>query len=106
MSSLLKPNGDDYPDAAAKHLADAKALLGDSRFDGAAYLAGYVVECSLKSILQVQNGVATRGHRLVSLATEVAKASTSATAVTAKYLTPTVQNLPSASIVGWRPDMR
>ena len=106
MSSLLKPDGDDYPDAATKHLADAKALLGDSRFDGAAYLAGYVVECSLKSILQYETGNAPREHRLNRLANEVAKVTAIATAVTAKYLTPTVQNLPSTSIVGWSPEMR
>lgn len=106
MSSLRKTDGDDYPDAAAKHLADAKALLGNSRFDGAAYLAGYVVECSLKSILQVETGNAPRMHSLKSLANEVAKASAVATAATAKYLTPVVQNLPSASIVGWRETMR
>ena len=52
--SNLAYKGDDYPDAAAKHLDDSKALLAAQRFDGAGYLAGYVLECSLKTILLVE----------------------------------------------------
>jgi hypothetical protein len=51
MSAQLLENGDDYPDAATKHLDDARALLRAGRFDGAAYLAGYVIECSLKALV-------------------------------------------------------
>lgn len=40
MSRLRQRNGDDYPDAARKHLEDAKVLLAGSRPDGAAYLVG------------------------------------------------------------------
>lgn len=49
MSRLKRPNGDDYPEAARKHLRDADALFRGGRFDGAAYLTGYVVECALKT---------------------------------------------------------
>lgn len=49
MSRLKQANGDDYPEAALKHLQDADALVRGRRFDGAAYLAGYVVECALKT---------------------------------------------------------
>ena len=45
MSSLLQQNGDDYPEAAGKHIEDADLLLQAQRFDGAGYLTGYVVEC-------------------------------------------------------------
>jgi hypothetical protein len=58
MSRLLLPNGGDHPDAAAKLLSDAGVLLAGSRCDGAAYLAGYVVECALKSLVLVEQGVA------------------------------------------------
>lgn len=51
MSSLRQPNGDDYPEAAFKHLKDAEALLAAHRYDGAGYHAGYVVECALKTLL-------------------------------------------------------
>lgn len=53
MSNLLA-NGDDFPEAAEKLLADAKALHNASRYDGAAYMAGYVAECSLKTILLIE----------------------------------------------------
>ncbi len=43
--------GDDHPEAALKHLADATALHEARRYDGAAYLAGYAVECTLKTVL-------------------------------------------------------
>ena len=42
MSTLRQPNGDDYPEAARKHLQDADVLFKSRRFDGAAYLAGCV----------------------------------------------------------------
>ena len=53
MSKLKSKNGDDHPEAAGKHLSDASTLLTASRLDGAAYLAGYVVECSLKAVMLV-----------------------------------------------------
>ena len=43
---------DDFPKVALKHLQDAQALLKSNRFDGAAYLAGYVVECALKTMIE------------------------------------------------------
>lgn len=49
--SLLCVGDDDHPEAALKHFEDAKVLIGAGRPDGAAYHAGYVVECSLKTII-------------------------------------------------------
>lgn len=56
MSRLRQSNGDDYPEAAGKHLTDASVLVADDRHDGAAYLAGYVVECALKALIQMETG--------------------------------------------------
>lgn len=53
MSNLALTNKDDYPDAAAKHLEDAGALIGAERFDGAGYLVGYVIECSLRTVVMI-----------------------------------------------------
>lgn len=53
MSSLALSNNDDYPAAAAKHLNDATALLQAGRLDGASYLSGYVVECSLRTVVMI-----------------------------------------------------
>lgn len=49
--SRLVVGTDDHPEAARKHADDARALKDARRYDGAAYLAGYVVECALKSVL-------------------------------------------------------
>lgn len=54
MSNLAHANGDDFPDAAGKHLDDATTLVNAGRHDGGAYLAGYVVECSLKTALVLE----------------------------------------------------
>lgn len=54
MSNLLHDGNDhDYPAAAYKHLLDAQALLTADRFDGAGYVVGYVVECSLLTVILV-----------------------------------------------------
>jgi hypothetical protein len=42
--SKLRVAGDDHADAAGKHVADARALLDNHRYDGAGYLSGYVVD--------------------------------------------------------------
>jgi hypothetical protein len=53
VSNLALSNKDDYPAAAAKHLDDASALVDAERYDAAGYLAGYVVECSLRTVVLV-----------------------------------------------------
>lgn len=58
---------DDYPEAARKHLVDAKALATAQRFDGAAYLSGYVVECTAKALIQVETGQSPKSHDLGKL---------------------------------------
>lgn len=40
MSRLRQGNGDDYPEAAGRHMQDSGALLAGGRPDGAACLAG------------------------------------------------------------------
>lgn len=40
-----------YPNAAKRHLEDSKRLLDASSWHGSAYLAGYVLECSLKACI-------------------------------------------------------
>lgn len=70
--SNLSYMGDDHPDAAAKNLDDASALFGARRFDGAAYLAGYVVECSLKTVIVVHEIAKQAGLTPVTLAAGMA----------------------------------
>lgn len=49
--SVLAQGNDDHPEAARKHAGDARVLLGSDRDDGAAYLAGYAVECAVKAVI-------------------------------------------------------
>ncbi len=107
MSKLALASGDDHPEAAAKHLADAAALLAAARPDGAAYLSGYVVECSLKSIYQLQTGSpAPHLHGLPTLHGQVTAVAAVAGAKTAKYLGTTTQAVLGSPIASWRPGSR
>ncbi|MBD2137727.1 HEPN domain-containing protein [Anabaena sp. FACHB-1237] len=63
---------DSFPQAAARHLYDAKILLDQQRWDNAVYLAGYVVECSFKVLVEVyipegKTAVKKYGHDLTEL---------------------------------------
>lgn len=59
-------NAQTFISAAGKHLADTSLLTDQRRYDNAAYLSGYVVECCLKALL-VFDGMPTEhelGHDL------------------------------------------
>jgi hypothetical protein len=110
MSNLLRANGDDYPVAARRHATDATALIDNTSYHGAAYLAGYVVECSVKTLIQVEGGV-TEGHDFSTLSSRASLLCAMASAKAAKYLTADIRALagPPAGkppIAGWRPGMR
>lgn len=45
------PNSDDFKMLSDRYLKSAEALLTSENFDSAYYLAGYSVECLLKSII-------------------------------------------------------
>jgi len=117
MSKLQLPNGDDHPKAAQKHLDDAHRLLGRNRADGAAYLAGYVAECSLKALILYDLGVpppgsrprwkkGTAGHDLNELVVQASSLAAIAGAKSARYLGTAVQGLAKAGIASWVPEMR
>ncbi len=85
MSNLCQPNGDDYPEAARKHLDDAQALLETARYNGAGYHAGYGVECALKTLLQI-GGALRWGHDLSALSIQAAALATGGSPHTARYI--------------------
>ena len=70
MSNLAR-QGDDHPEAAAKHLDDAAALLAARRYDGAGYLAGYVLECAFKTIIILEEIAQTAGLTPTTLAADL-----------------------------------
>ena len=61
---------EDYGASAFRHEQDSRLLFDEQRYDNAAYLAGYTVECSLKLLLdcgEAINGKAL-AHELINLA--------------------------------------
>ena len=67
LDAVVVISKEDFPKAALKHLQDAQALLKSNRFDGAAYLAGYVVECALKTMIEVERKNVPHIHDLSQL---------------------------------------
>lgn len=110
MSALALPNGDDHPEAARRHLADATVLLSTGSPDGAAYLSGYVVECALKSLLTYEmsaaSGIPPRSHNLSHLAGELGKFAALAGTRTARYFGAATRGIPTSAISAWTPEMR
>lgn len=106
MSKLATARGDDHPEAAGKHLQDAGVLLAAGRADGAAYLSGYVVECSLKSIFQLETGTPLHGHFSTDLHNQVSAVSAVAGAKTAKYLGTATAGILASPVASWHPGMR
>jgi len=119
----LTPSGscgdsDDYPEAAAKHLNDALVLREAARWDGAAYLSGYVVECALKCLVILDRpssaSVDSAGrqardfrHDLNRLSQEALRLAALPGAITARYAP---RMTPGHSIydrvLGWRETIR
>jgi len=61
-----------FSNSAGRHLQDAQTLLAEQRWDNAVYLAGYVVECSFKVLIDQHfkhdlGAVKKYGHDLTEL---------------------------------------
>jgi len=111
MSNYRQPNGDDYPDAARKHLDDAGVLLSAGRYDGAGYHAGYVVECALKTLLQVDKDsiqtIRNLKHNLSDLSHRAAVLAIGGSPHTARYIPNPPPTIPyAAPPAGWQETMR
>lgn len=81
----MQANGDDHPEAAAKHLTDCKTLQAQGRSDGAGYLAGYVIECCLKTLIIVDRQPPERIHVLGRLGGEALRLASLPSSRTARY---------------------
>ena len=107
MSKLQCPNGDDHPEAAGKHLQDALTLKDHRRFDGAAYLSGYVVECSLKTLIILQTKKPISSHKLEDLSKRALELAGQPTSKTARYSKGIKSKLAIRDPVnGWKETMR
>lgn len=107
MSKLAQSTGDDYPEAAKKHLADAEILLGAGHNDGAAYLTGYIVECIWKTMILVANQQPKQIHDLSRLGADALAFASLPGAHTAKYMSLTIAGgLALARPGGWQATLR
>jgi hypothetical protein len=99
---------ENYPEAAGKHAGDCAALLAASRFDGAGYLAGYVVECVLKTLIKVENTAPPFIHNLAQLSRKAVELASLPSQKTAKYVTrpEDVTILPYGLPTGWQETLR
>jgi len=107
MSKLSLPDGDDHPEAAGKHLADAEVLAAGGRHDGTAYLCGYVVECALKSLILLAGSAPRRSHDLGALSRNALRLAALPGARSHRYV-PRGQSTSSIydPIHGWRETLR
>jgi hypothetical protein len=105
ISLLVKPNGDDYPDAATKHIEDATALWKAGRPDGAGYHAGYVLECASKSVIRYGTGNNPGGHNVSALSAQALRLAALAGSRTARYAMPPYVTY-RALDAGWNVEMR
>ena len=107
MSRLRQSNGDDYPDAAGKHLEDSKVLMAGSRHDGAAYLPGYVVECVLKTLIQLEAGGSPHSHDLSGLCDQLDGIAVKAGARHGRVYLAAEASLRASSVLNdWKPEQR
>lgn len=93
---------EDYPSAALRHHHDAADLLAAGRLDNAFYLAGYVVECTMKALLEkAGHNAKTYGHELDDMQLAALSFVAEFSVRHARYR-PTV----GPAVQGWRPEMR
>lgn len=78
--------------------------MQNTRFDGAAYLAGYVVECALKTVIEVETSNVPQVHDLNNLPQTVNMLAVQAGARTGLLSIAAMKSL--SRILPWRPEMR
>jgi len=95
-----------FASAAGRHLDDADLLLHCGRFDNAAYLAGYVVECSLKFVVEAAglSGAPYR-HDIVMLSREALNLACLLTPTVWRYQAPQTPEMTDLHST-WNPSLR
>lgn len=98
---------EDYLSASKKHFNDAYGLHGQCRYDNAGYLAGYVVECGLKSLLQSDSPVSARslGHDLTTLSTNALQLAALLSPARRRIQIPNSQDFQDL-LAEWKPEER
>lgn len=98
---------EDYASAAARHWDNVEFLGQADRWQEAAYLAGYVAECSLKVLLQRSPlpNMRNLGHSLAVLSGEALELALLLEPAAARYRVATLQSGRSG-VGGWHPEQR
>ena len=97
---------ENYGSAARRHLHDAQALLGQGRTDNAAYLAGYVLECSLKKLLEMHGyGAREYGHDLQRMSGQALSLAAILSPCAGRYRIDDIDGFADA-VAFWRPSQR
>lgn len=103
----FRSRDEDYGSAARRHLRDAHALLAQEREDNAAYLAGYVLECSLKRLLEIHHdqGPKGYGHDLQTLSGRALVLAALLSPAATRYRIDDLEVLPEM-VAFWTPNQR
>ena len=92
---------EDYASAAARHWDNAQFLGNAGRWQEAAYLSGYIAECSLKTLLEHTAPSIVRrrlGHNLIALTGEALEMATLLNPASRRYpIHPLFPDEPGAS---------
>ena len=98
---------EDFFSSAVRHFEDSLRLHAAGRSDEAAYLAGYVIECGLKKLLEVQRGKSARayGHDLQGMIGPGLALAALLSPASARYRVDMIPLLAQAMSY-WRPELR
>ncbi len=99
---------EDFASAAARHWDNVEFLAAAARWQEAAYLAGYIAECSLKALLQVtQPTVSVRdlGHDLPALSGDALEMAVVLNRASRRYPVP-IAVPGTGGLSQWKPEHR
>lgn len=97
---------EDYFSASLRHLRDSRSLHEPPGSDNAAYLAGYVIECGLKRLLELYDfAPRSLGHDLQSLQGRALVLAALLAPGSTRYRVDGITELETAS-KEWSPEMR
>jgi len=98
---------EDYFSSGFRHYEAAQTLNTLNRIDESAYLAGYVIECSLKKLIETHTGRPARGygHDLTGMSGPALSLAALLAPASGRYRVDILSTLPSAMSY-WSPALR
>ena len=98
---------EDYFSSGLRLFQDSQDLYARERFDSAAYLAGYTLECGLKALLQAPTGrpVHSYGHDVGGMSVHALWLAALLSPTSGRYRVDGISTLAQATAY-WNPDLR